>query len=228
MNRCNRVNGLVCALAALTLLGFSGKAAAQVYREQTFLPYAPVHWHMYGGYSPTLGSSSDYFDGGYTVGGGLTWQPRAHQPFALRADIEFDYFPATGRLLNSAAQSFQHTINGGDASVVGLNLDGQYTVHLTGWMRGFGLAGIGVARMDVSRVQRGVHFSTVPCDPFFEFCGRGGVVDRTGATAVSWNVGLGVDIVLRSGKTVFVEARYERLDTAQPFTFVPLTVGVRF
>lgn len=226
------MNRYLCPLAVALALLASVQARAQNYYEQTFAPEQPVHWHLQIGYSPTVGSTSQYFDGGFTLGGGLTWRPRPNEPFGLRADLQYSRFGATRNLiaLNEQADSIQ--IDSGYGEVIGLNVDGEYKAHFTPTISGFALAGIGVAHLRVALTQT-VAFGTYVCDPWFGYCSYGLVpgdivVASGGSTHVSWNAGVGLDFLLHSGQTFFVEARYERLQSAQPTVFVPLTVGLRF
>ena len=219
-------------LAAALLLGVMGRASAQTYYEQTFAPQSSVHWHMQLGYSPTVGPTSQYFQGGLTFGGGLTWQPRADQPFALRADLEYTQFNATRNLIALNEQADQIEIDHGYGEVFGLSVDGEYRLRLAPAVSGFALAGVGVDHMRIALTQT-VAFGSYLCDPWFGYCSYGLVpgdvaVASGDTTRFSWNAGVGVDFALRNGQTFFVEARYQRIQTTQPTEFVPLTVGLRF
>ena len=59
------------------LLIFSGLlASAWAVQAQE----STVHWHVMGGYSDTLGTTSNYLQGGYIVGGGLSITPAWMHP----------------------------------------------------------------------------------------------------------------------------------------------------
>lgn len=226
------MNRYLYSLGALALLGFSIHASAQTYREHTYRPFEPLSWHAEAGYSPTLGSTSQYFDGGWTLGGGVTWRLRPDQPFALRADVLYSHFGATRNLIAINQRFNRARIDEGYADVVGLNVDGEYKVHFTPWVSGFALGGIGVAHMHIALTQT-VAFGTYVCNPWFGFCAYGlapgDVVVASGdATRFAWNAGVGLDFLLRNGQTFFVEVRYQRLEASPPTEFVPLTVGLRF
>ena len=47
-------------------------------------------------------------------------------------------------------------------------------------------------------------------------------------TKFGWNAGAGMSFALRSGMTLFVEARYNEIQTTQKFEYVPITVGLKF
>ncbi len=224
------MNRYLLSMGAAVLLGLSAQASAQTYYEQTFAPREPVHWHVQMGYSPTVGTTSQYFDGGFTFGGGLTWRPPG-QPFGLRADLEYSRFNATRNLININEQADRIEIDSGSGEAVGLNVDGEYREPLTPRVSGFALAGVGVDYFRVALTQT-MAFGSYFCDPWFG-CSYGlvpgDIVVASGAsTHLSWNAGVGLDFALRDGQTLFVEARYQRIATGQPTEFVPLTVGLRF
>ncbi len=218
-------------LAALLSMSVSAKAPAQSYYEQVYRPWQPVHWHLDAGYSPTLGQTSQYFDGGFTLGGGLTWQPKPG-PFALRADLEYSHFDATRNLIAINEQADQITIDNGYGEVFGLNVDGELRTRLSGTTSAFFLAGVGVNHRRIALTQT-VAFAGYFCDPYFGYCDYGVVpgdvvVASADTTRFSWNAGAGLDFDLRDGQTFFIEARYMRVETSQPTEFVPITVGLRF
>ena len=64
-----------CPLAALLLAGASAPAPAQRYSERYYAPQEHVRWHLDAGYAATSGQIANLLDGGWTFGGGLTWQP---------------------------------------------------------------------------------------------------------------------------------------------------------
>ena len=226
------MNRYLYPLGALILLGLSARASAQTYYEQTFRPVQPVRWHFDLGYSPTIGTTSQYFQGGWTLGGGLTWQPRPTVPIALRADVEYSQFNATRNLIAINEAADQTQIDGGYGDVIGLNVDAEYRVPISPRVTGFTLVGIGVDHMHIGLTQT-VAFGSYLCDPWFGYCAYGLVpgqveVASGSATRFSWNAGVGLDFALSDGQTLFVEARYQRIQTTQPTEFVPITVGLRF
>ena len=228
----NPLKRAVGLLGALLLLSVSARAPAQAYYEQTYRPWQPLHWHFEAGYSPTLGQTSQYLEGGWTLGGGLTWQPRPDVPLALRADLDYSEFNATRNLIAINEQADQIAIDSGDGQVFGFNLDGEYRVRLGPTTRAFALAGVGVNHLRIALTQT-VAVGTYFCDPWFGFCGFGVVpgdvvVASDDTTRFSWNAGAGLDFTLRNGQSLFIEARYMRLQTPQPTEFVPITVGLRF
>lgn len=221
-------------LGAILLLGAAAAAPAQNYgyTERYYSPEQHVHWHLDTGYVATSGQIADALDGGWTIGGGLSWQPNFSSPLALRADLNYSRFDATRQLININQQLDQTEIDNGYGEIVDFSVDGEYRVPLSPSVSGFALAGIGIAHRRIALTQ------TVPvggyiCDPWFGYCDYGlvagdYVVASDNTTQFAWNVGLGLDFALWGGQTFFVEARFTRMQTAQPTDFVPIRVGLRF
>ncbi|HEV2270969.1 MAG TPA: hypothetical protein VGR92_16065, partial [Steroidobacteraceae bacterium] len=94
------------------------------------------------------------------------------------------------------------------------------------------LAGVGVAHRRIALTQT-VAFGGYVCDAWFGYCDYGLVpgdviVASDNTTRFTWNAGVGLDFALWNGQTFFVEARFTRMQTAQPTDFVPIRVGLRF
>jgi opacity protein-like surface antigen len=219
-------------LAALALLATWAKAPAQNYYQRYYGPQQHVHWHLDGGYAATTGQIADALDGGWTIGGGLSWQPDFTSPLALRADLDYSRFGATNQLIAINQAIDQTQIDDGYGEVVDFSVDGEYKAPLTEYTSVFAVAGIGVAHRRIALTQT-VAVGDYFCDPWFGYCDYGlvpgqVVVASDDTTRLEWNAGLGVDFDLRNGQTFFVEARFTRIQTAQPTDFVPIRVGLRF
>ena len=220
------------ALGALLLLAASAEAPAQNYYERYYAPQEHVHWHLDAGYAATTGQISDALQGGWTIGGGFSWQPDYRSPLALRADINYSRFSATRQLIAINQAIDQTEIDDGYGEIVDLTVDGEYRMPLSPYITAFAVAGVGVAHRRIALTQ------TVPvdgyvCDPWFGYCEFGlvpgdVVVASDNTTRFAWNAGLGLDFALSGGQTFFVEARFTRVQTAQPTDFVPIRVGLRF
>lgn len=219
-------------LGALVLLGAWGRAPAQNYYERYYGPQEHVHWHIDAGYAATSGQISDALDGGWTIGGGLSWQPDFSSPLALRADLNYSRFAATRRLIAINQALDQTQIDDGYGEVVDFAVDGEYRVPLGQYISGFAAAGIGVAHRRIALTQT-VAVGDYFCDPWFGYCDYGlvpgqVVVASDDTTRFAWNAGVGLDFDLRNGQTFFVEARFTRIQTSRPTDFVPIRVGLRF
>ena len=219
-------------LAALALLGAWAQAPAENYYERYYGPQEHVHWHLDAGYAATTGQIADFLDSGWSIGGGLSWQPDFSSPFALRADLDYTRFNATRQLIAVNQAANQTQIDDGYGEVVDLAVDGEYKMPLTPYVTGYALAGIGVAHRRIALTQT-VAVGDYFCDSWFGYCEYGlvpgeVVVASDNTTQFAWNAGVGLDFDLRNGETFFVEARFTRMQTTQPTNFVPIRVGLRF
>jgi opacity protein-like surface antigen len=219
-------------LGALGLLAAWATAPAANYTERYYEPQQHVHWHLDAGYAATTGQIANALDGGWTIGGGLTWQPDFSSPLALRADINYSRFDATRQLIEMNQSVNQTQIDDGYGEIVDLAVDGEYRMPLSPYVTGFALAGVGIAHRRIALTQT-VAVGDYFCDYWFGYCDYGVypgqvVVASDNTTQLAWNAGLGLDFDLRNGQTLFVEARFTRMQTSQPTDFVPIRVGLRF
>lgn len=219
-------------LGAVLLLGVCAEAPAQSYSERYYQPEQHVHWHIDTGYDATTGQISDFLDGGWTIGGGFTWQPDFSSPLALRTDLNYTRFEATRQLIGVNEAVDQTEIDDGYGEILDLAVDGEYRMPLTPYLTGFAVAGVGVAHRRITLTQT-VAVGDYACDYWFGYCEFGlvpgdVVVARENTTQFAWNAGLGLDFALGGGESFFVEARFTRMQTAQPTDFVPIRVGLRF
>jgi opacity protein-like surface antigen len=75
--------------------------------------------------------------------------------------------------------------------------------------RPYFIGGVGVYTLDFSSFSRDATFS-----------GK--------HTEFGWNVGGGIAFPLKGGSSIFVEARYHSVQTADRFTFIPVSIGFVF
>jgi len=226
------LEGVRYPLGVLLLMGVWTQAPAQGYVERYYGPQEHVHWHIDTGYVATTGQIGDLLEGGWTVGGGLSWQPDFSSPLALRADLNYSRFNATRQLLAINQAVSPTEIDDGYGEIVDFALDGEYRMPLSPYVTAFAAAGIGVAHRRIALTQT-VAFGGYICDPWFGYCEYGltpgdVVVASDNTSQFAWNAGLGLDFALGGGQTFFVEARFTRMQTAQPTDFVPIRVGLRF
>jgi hypothetical protein len=221
------------SLLGVTLLaGTCGQAFAQSYYTQSYYAPRPLQWHVDAGYSITTDQTAKYLDNGWTIGAGFTWHPDPGQPFALRTDLHYSRFNATNQLLNQGASVTGTEIDDGSGHMVGLDLDGVLDIPFSPTVRGYIMAGVGVDYRRIDLTQT-VAYGTYVCDPWWGFCGPGYVagdvlVAREETTRFAWNGGVGLDFALGGGQSWFIEARYNRMETQQPTTMIPIRVGFRF
>jgi|SRR5579872_3567645 len=219
--------------ALLLIAGAATPCVAQYYgARQDFENPSGIHWHIEAGYAPTLGRTSDYLNGGGTIGGGFTFTPSPGSPFSLRADLSYSQFDATRHLIFLGEQQTQTEIDNGTGRIVNLDLDAVFNVPLGPRARGYLFAGVGGAYRRIELTQT-VGFGGYYCDDWYGYCGIGVfpgdvLVLRDETTRFAWNAGAGVEFPLYGGQTFFVEARYNRIQTDRPTEFVPIRVGLRF
>jgi opacity protein-like surface antigen len=216
------MNKRIRTLAALALLGClagAGPAFAQgYYRYQA--ADRPVQGYVDGGASITEGDTAANFNNGWTVGAGVNVRP-APGPFMLRFGVDYSYFDASDQLIAanpSANYGYMQTLTG--------FADGVLELPLNPWTHVYAMAGPGFGYRGIYLTNGGVY-----CTPFFcgSGYGSGALVGRDTSTNFAWNAGAGVDFAMPGGQSWFVEARYERFDTAfAPSEFIPIRIGFRF
>jgi hypothetical protein len=81
------------------LLGCAAPICTQSCYPYQYPGPAPVQWFIDAGGSITENQTADFFDNGWTVGGGISFSPYPGQPFMLRADLHYSRFDATNELL---------------------------------------------------------------------------------------------------------------------------------
>ena len=195
--------------------------------------YVPLHWHVTAGFSQPVGSTSDLLQGGGSaVSGGFSFSPRRGGPFDVRVDFNYADNKATRQLIDAGQQQTNYEIDSGRGTFTSLTVNGVYKVPLGTGVRVYGIAGAGVYHSDLSLTQRVLVGGTY-CDFYWGYCypgvaGGDLVVAANATTKFGWNAGLGVEFPLRFGQAWFIEARFNRIETAKPIEYVPITVGFRF
>jgi len=221
------------SLTAVALAAVASVASAQYgYSNSYTQARAPIQWHIMGGAAVTAGQTSDYLDTGFTVGGGLTFRPDPISPFSLRADLAFSRFNATNNLLNIGAEQNRTEIDDGWGDIVTFDVDGVLDIPLGQRVRGYVMAGVGGAYRRIDLTQT-AGFAGYFCDDWYGYCGVGVVpgdvlVQREETTRFAWNAGVGLEFPLYGTQSFFVEARYNRMQTANPTEFIPIRFGYRF
>lgn len=223
---------LLYALGALLPLACASPAMAQFYYAGQ--SYRPLHWQIEGGYSPTVGTTSNYLQGGWTLGGGLTWYPSPVSPLGLRLDLSYSEYNATHNLIVQNETALDTQIDHGVGRTWGGDLDGQLDFALGPSVKGYLIAGIGTYKRQIELYQT-VLGGGIFCDAWWGFCEPGffpadSVVDRTTSSwKFAWNAGVGINVPLANGMSWFVDARYLRIGPEDQKTeFVPIRIGLRF
>lgn len=187
----------------------------------------PVSWHVMGGLSQPVGSTNDILQSGWNVGGGVTFhQPGS--PLALRLDVDYANNSATRSLIDQGQQSTGLQITGGWADLWSATANAELRVPFAPNFYGYLIGGVGAYYTRISLTEFGYGYV---CDPWWGFCyiATGDlVVAEHDVTKFGWNAGAGVAFRLRSGSSLFVEARYNAVQMPQTFQYVPVVIGLRF
>ena len=128
-------------LLASFLFAAGTLAAASSVRAQS--PESTVQWHVMGGYSDTLGSTANYLQGGYIIGGGMSLSPPWLRPLEMRLDLSYSEYNATITLLNNGAQALNQPVDSGTGSIFSGSASLLYHVPITYGVRAYGIAGVG-------------------------------------------------------------------------------------
>jgi opacity protein-like surface antigen len=177
-----------------------------------------------------LGTTSDYFQGGYSFGAGFSVSPYADAPLEFSFDLNYSQHNASTQLINAGQQATNIQINDGTGQFWSGTANVAYRFPLAYGVHGYGIAGIGAyhARVDLTQV---VPYGDYYCDPFYDFCYGGfgnAVVSSNSVTKFGWNAGVGVEFLLPYGNSWFIETRYHRISTSTPIEYLPIEIGYRF
>ena len=232
----------VWSLAVLVALGAATPALAQsgendaAYSSQTYsgfgFQYRPLRVQIEGGPTFGEGMAGRDLDSGSNVGLGLTWQPTAVLPLALRVDGMYEHFHDRSPLLGAAAASLGTTVDWGHTQMWGGDVDAELDTLLGAEVRLYLLAGAGGYDRRDSYYQREV-VNGVFCGWFY--CVRGPALasvrvgEMTTGMRFEENAGAGLEFSLGGSASLFVDARCMRFDYhGQRLYFVPVRVGIRF
>ena len=214
----------------LSILMAAGLAAAADAAQAQDAPQ--LRWQAMTGFSDPIGSTRNYLQGGYLIGGGFSVTPTRSSPLDLRFDLSYSAHNATNYLLELGQQAANTAVDNGTGTF--WSGTGNLVLHvpLAYGVRAYGIAGIGVYHSRVELTQYDPYgYGYYNCDPFSGFCqGVGGslLVASSGVTKFGWNAGVGVEFELPYGRAWFIESRYHRINTTAPIEYVPITIGYRF
>jgi opacity protein-like surface antigen len=189
-------------------------------------------WHFNTGYADTIGETSDYLKGGWTVGGGFAFQPDAFENLALQIDLGYSDMSATNKLIQLGQQHSPVRIDSGRGSLGLLTVAGKYHLDFADDVRGYGLLGIGGYHRYVELSQTAL-FGGAICDPWWGYCYPGVVAGQAIVASRStfkfgYNAGVGVEWQTSGAGVWFIEARYHRTAGSHPTEILPIQIGLRF
>ena len=223
---------LTLLVAALVLV--STAATAQPRPDKSWKSW---FGHIDGSYSLAQGDAGDVLDDGFSIGGGAMYWPE-DWAVGLVLDLdysEFDISSSTIREINDAIieSGGEGMLTGGDVTNWALS------VNLT-WSptegQGFYLIGGASVNWIEGRVtETGLIYFPPICDPWFWWCTPGGVGPGTvtaasvDSTEFGWNAGLGWAFEVGTGSQIYIEARFNSINTSPLGTdYLPLTIGYRW
>ncbi len=212
------------ALKSLLLLGLAGGAGA-VHAQD-----AAVRWHVFGGYSDTLGNTSNYLQGGPIFGGGFSISPAWLNPLEMRFDLSYSQYNASIALINNGQFATNQPIDGGTGTIWSLGGSLVYHVPVAYGVRAYGIAGVGAAHTRIDLTQ------SLPGGYGYGYGGYGygyggyaeAVVASSGVTNFAWNAGVGFEFALPYGHSWFIETRYQHINSTATVQYLPIVVGYRF
>jgi len=188
---------------------------------------SPVRWYMMGGFNTPVGGTADVLSTGWNFGGGLTWR-QPGRPFGVRLEFDYSDNGASGKFINSHSSNVLR-IDGGWADVWSITVDPEFQHLFTDTMYGYVVGGIGAYYVSAALTQYGYGYI---CDPWWGYCyiGTGqAIVASNSSTNFGWNAGAGVSFRLQGGTSLFIEARYNYIDTSpQKFEYIPVVIGLKF
>src|SRR4051794_31443992 len=98
MPRTANNHGETCMSKFRTSIGAAGLAlSAAAITTAAVAADKPVTWLINGGYTPTLGTTSDYLKDGWTLGTGVEVHPDPSSPFGMQFDLSYSDFDATNK-----------------------------------------------------------------------------------------------------------------------------------
>lgn len=188
----------------------------------------PLTWLMNGGYAAPVGTTADYLQGGWTLGGGFAVKLQPSSPLSAQFDLSYSDFQATNKLINLGQAQSPYRIDDGRGEVWALTGALKLTGAFSGGVHGYGLLGIGGYHRYVELTQ---DVYAAYCDPWWGICYGGpgnAVVLSKSQTKFGWNAGVGVEFPLRYGGAWFLEARYHWIDGDKQTEYIPIQIGYRF
>lgn len=194
--------------------------------------YHPFRFHIDGGGTLTEKSNSAEFSDGWNAGFGLTWYPTAVLPLGIRVDGTYNQFNIKNPLLWDAAAANGPGIYHGFQRMYGGDTDLELDLHLSPYVRAYFLAGGGWYKQETIFRQtvftNGYGCNWYGCGP--GYVGLTGTVARNNSDwTFARNAGFGMEFATGPDASIFVEARYMRLNpTDAKSDYIPIRIGLRF
>jgi len=232
-----RFLALSCVLLVAVLVDTEARAGGR--------PGTVAHdWfgNINGGYAFTTGTTSDFLDDNWTVGGGVMYWPSSW-PAGIALDINYwqmDLSSESIRAINDAIDTDPNNdglVTDGDFETWQISLNGIWSLGADPNKGLYLLGGISWSNVTGTVTEEGLVYFPPSCDPWFWWCYPGGVgpgtilVGEQSSDELGWNVGLGYsfgNIGITMGQ-VYLELRYQRVEFEnESLEYIPLTFGYRW
>jgi hypothetical protein len=192
----------------------------------------PVVAHVAAGYAAPAGVATDFFDAGWQASAGATFHFSPAVPVGMRLDLGYTQFPAIGQSLETGTFPAQVQVDDGHLAVGHLMLDALWEFggrgHVGGWLG----VGAGVLHRRTTVTTTAPIGVLCPDDLAFSICPPSRASERVEThdqlTQTGFDVTAAVRFPLPSGSELYLEARYQRMDTDPATEFVPIVAGFRW
>jgi len=197
------------------------------------LPDKPwKEWFPYvnGGWVGATGTAGDFVDDGWGLGGGVIYLP-AEWPVGILIDAGWSSFD----LDRSALQEID--IDNGDVTIWNLSGGGIWSTRSKGKINFSVAASLGWYRSTVELKNPGVGWVPPSCSPgyWWWWCSPGGPVSgqfiefSDTQNSLGYSLGLGLSFTLGNDSEIFLDLRYQRMDTDPEATeWFPVYIGYRW
>jgi hypothetical protein len=214
-----KISVLIAAVFAFTALPRSADA-------QLDKPWKDWYGHVAGGWVGVQGDAGDVLEDGWTISGGATFKP-GEWPLGIVIEGGYSGFDMT----RSALDYFESS--GGDADVWSLTTGAVWATKTSGSI-GFSLKAAVGGYYVSAQLKEPAYVCGPICDPYFPWycwwgCTPGSVItDKRSATEFGYEIAAAVHYKLGSDSTVYLEAKYQWIDTRVSSKFMPVVIGFQW
>jgi opacity protein-like surface antigen len=219
------------------LLIFSASASAGARPDKDW-----KNWfgHFNLGYSFPTASFGDLVDEDWSLSGGATYWPESW-PVGLSLELgwtEYDFKSSAIQALNDAIGQDPNNgglVSGGDVEDWSFSVNALWGPDTSGPVGVYLLGGVGADYLKGRLTDNGLVYYPPICDPWYWWCIPGGVGPGTvirsseSTTEFSWSAGVGLTFEVGTGSQLYLEARYDGIETDRTTTeTIPIVLGYRW
>jgi hypothetical protein len=180
--------------------------------------------HVEGGFGLTEGDVADLADDGWTLGGGATYYP-SDWPVGISMGIAYSDYDMTGE----AKDYFE---SNGDVSTWELTGGVTWSPRTEGTVGFYLNGGVGVYRTEARLTEPGAWCGPI-CPPYSWWCYPGClpgtiVTDSQSTTDFGLNLAAAITFSVGMDSMIYVQARYNSVQSDATLEFIPLVVGYRW